>query len=116
VSLHITDARMASSVTGHIASRESVLFPAGRPAADRSTSRDITSVRLMAVRDGAGRERNLGVGITGHGRIPLTASGRLVGLLTPDDAAELIGLLREAINDAALTYLSPTAYLVKEKP
>ncbi|MEU0883678.1 hypothetical protein ABZ345_34175 [Lentzea sp. NPDC005914] len=59
----------------------------------------------MTVRDGAGRERNLGVGTTGDGRISLTASGRPVGLLAMDDAAELIGLLREAISSAALTFL-----------
>ncbi|GGU61618.1 hypothetical protein [Lentzea flava] len=79
------------------------VFPTGRPASDLVTARDVASVRLMTVRDGAGRERNLGVGTTGDGRIPLTASGRLVGLLTPNDAAELISLLREAISTAALT-------------
>ena len=81
------------------------VFPYGRPTSDRVTSRDVASVRLMPVRDSAGLERNLGVGTTGDGRIPLTASGRLVGLLTPEDAAALIGLLREAIDIAALTFL-----------
>lgn len=81
------------------------IFPAGRPASDRATSRDVATVRLITVRNGSGNERNVGVGTTGDGRIPLTASGRLVGLLTPEDAAGLIGLLREAIDIAALTFL-----------